>query len=87
MANDAYKGCCGDPKAFKELLEQVEKCLYPGCTKFTKLGFLVKLFNVKGRFRWSDNSFTALLSVLADVLPENNEIQTSIYEAKRQCQL
>lgn len=35
MANDAYKCCCGDLKAFKELIEQVKKPLYPQCTKFT----------------------------------------------------
>ena len=39
MVNDAYKGCCGDPKVFKELLEQAEKPLYLGYTKFTKLSF------------------------------------------------
>ncbi|XP_024043026.1 uncharacterized protein LOC112099786 [Citrus clementina] len=83
MVNDAYKGCCGDPKAFKELLEQAEKPLYLGCTKFTKLSFLVKLFNVKGRFGWSDSSVSALLSVLADAFPKTNEIPTSMYEAKK----
>ncbi|XP_052291944.1 uncharacterized protein LOC127900769 [Citrus sinensis] len=83
MVNDAYKGCCGDPKAFKELLEQAEKPLYLGCTKFAKLSFLVKLFNVKGRFGWSDSSVSALLSVLADAFPKTNEIPTSMYEAKK----
>ena len=83
MVNDAYKGCCRDPKAFKELLEQAEKLLYLGCTKFTKLSFLVKLFNVKGRFGWFNNSFSALLSVLVDAFPENNEIPTSMYETKK----
>ena len=38
MVNDVYRDCTTDPKAFKELLEQVEKPLYPGCTNFTKLG-------------------------------------------------
>lgn len=40
----------------------------------------MKLFNVNGRFGWSGNSFIVLLSVLADGLPENNEISTSIFE-------
>ena len=44
--NDAYKDCAVDPKAFKELLEQDEKPLYPGCTNFTKLGTLGDLTQV-----------------------------------------
>lgn len=36
IVNNAY---IRDPKAFKELLEQVEKPLYPRYTKFTRLGF------------------------------------------------
>ena len=43
----------------------------------------MKLFNVKGRFGWSDSSFYALLSVLTNAFPENNEIPTSMYEAKK----
>ena len=80
MVNYAYKGCYGDLKAFIEILEQAEKPSYSGCTKFNKLGFLMKLFNVNGRFGWSGNSFIVLLSVLADGLPENNEISTSMFE-------
>ena len=48
MVNDAYRDCAADPKLFKELQEQTEKPLYPGCTNFTKLGTLVSLFNRKG---------------------------------------
>ena len=85
MVNDAYKDCAVNPKAFKELLEQAEKPLYPGCINFTKLGTLVSLFNIKGKFGWSNTSFTELLGLLAKLLPESNEIPMSIYEVKRQC--
>ena len=54
IVNDAYKDCVVGPKAFKELLEYVEKSLYQGCTNFTKLGTLVSFFNIKGKFGWSD---------------------------------
>ena len=50
MVNDAYKDYEGDFKTFRKLLAQVEKHVYPRCTKFTKLGTLVKLFNIKGKF-------------------------------------
>lgn len=59
------------------------KPLYPGCTPFTKLGTLVSLFNIKGKFGWSDTSFTELLGLLAKLLPKSNEIPVSMYEAKK----
>ena len=46
-----------DPISFKKLLEDAEKPLYLGCVKFTKLSALVKLYNVKARYGWSDKSF------------------------------
>ncbi|KAH9779331.1 TTF-type domain-containing protein [Citrus sinensis] len=82
MVNDAYRDYVADPKAFKELLEQAEKPLYPGCTNFTKLGTLVSLFNIKGKFGWFDTSFTELLGLLAKMLPESNEILVSIWKKK-----
>ena len=83
MVNDAYRDCGADPKVFKELLKQAEKPLYLGCTNFTKLGTLVSLFNINGKFGWSDISFTELLSLLAKFLPKSNEIPVSMYKAKK----
>ena len=72
-----------DPILFKKLLEDAEKPLYPGCAKFTKLSALVKLYNVKARYGWSDKSFSDLLQILGDMLPVNNEMPLSMYEAKK----
>ena len=43
-------GFMTDPMSFKKLLEDIEKPLYLGYTKFTKLSTLVKLYNVKARY-------------------------------------
>ena len=72
-----------DPKSFKQLLEDAKKPLYPGCVQFTKLSALVKLYNVKARYGWSDKSFSDLLQILGDMLPVNNEMPLSMYEAKK----
>ncbi|TXG73091.1 hypothetical protein EZV62_001670 [Acer yangbiense] len=72
MVHDAYKNCTVDPKAFKVLLEDAEKPLFPGCKKYTKLSALVKLFNIKGKYGLSD-----LLNCLQDMLPVNNGIPTA----------
>ncbi|KAL6320534.1 hypothetical protein AAG906_007613 [Vitis piasezkii] len=72
-----------DPILFKKLLEDAKKPLYPSCIKFTKLSALVKLYNVKARYGWSDKSFSNLLQILGDMLPVNNEMPLSVYEVKK----
>ena len=57
--------------------------LYFGCTNnFTKLSAIVRLYNLKAGNGWSDKSFSELLKLLAEMLPQPNELPTSIYEVK-----
>ena len=42
----------------------------------------VNLFNINGKFGWSDTSFTELLGFLAKLLPSNENLM-SMYEAKK----
>ena len=46
-----------DEEIFNKFLQDAEKPLYPGCRKFTKLSALVKLYNLKARYGWSDKGF------------------------------
>lgn len=85
MIHDAYKHFDDDLKAFKSLLEDAEKPLYPTSQKYTRLGALVKLYNLKEKYGWSDTSFSDLLSLLVDILPENNTLPRSTYETKKSC--
>ncbi|RVW84608.1 hypothetical protein CK203_048116 [Vitis vinifera] len=82
MVQVAYDDCKNDPKLFETLLEDAQKPLHPGCRNFTKLSALVKLYNLKARYGWSDKSFSELLSILGDMLPLNNELPLSINELK-----
>ena len=83
MIQEAYKHCDDDPNTFKILLEDAEKPLYPRSHKYTKLKALVKLYNLKGKYGWSDTSFSDLLSFLVDMLPEYNTLPKCTYEAKK----
>ncbi|RVW75827.1 hypothetical protein CK203_055115 [Vitis vinifera] len=83
MVEAAQDDCKANPKLFERLLEDAEKPLYPNCKNFTKLSALVKLYNLKGRYGWYDKSFSELLSLLGDMLPINNELPLSMYEAKK----
>ncbi|KAL6347804.1 hypothetical protein AAG906_026333 [Vitis piasezkii] len=86
MVNAAQVNCMNDPQVFGRLLEDAEKPLYPGCMKYTKLSALVKLYNLKARYGWFDKGFSELLQLLqllGDMLPLNNEMSLSMYEAKK----
>ena len=50
MVQAAYYDCKNDLKLFETLLEDVQKPLYPGCTNYTKLPALVKLYNLKAQY-------------------------------------
>ncbi|XP_073225534.1 uncharacterized protein [Cicer arietinum] len=71
------------PKMFESLLSDAEKELYNGCTKFTRLSAILKLYNLKASNGWSDKSFTELLTLIKDMLPDDNELPSRTYEAKR----
>ncbi|XP_031742398.1 uncharacterized protein LOC116404339 [Cucumis sativus] len=68
---------------FDTMFDDAKKPLYPGCKKFTKLSALVRLYNLKVRYGWTNTSFSELLSIISDLLPDNNEIPCSLYEAKK----
>jgi len=57
--------------------------LYLGCTSFTQLSAVLGLVILKARFGWSDKSFTDLLVLLKTMLPKDNMLPKSHYEAKK----
>nr|KYP59483.1 hypothetical protein KK1_014919 [Cajanus cajan] len=65
------------------MCNDLEKPLYPNCTKFTRLSAILRLFNLKARNGWSDKSFTELLELLKEMLPEGNTLPNRNYEAKK----
>ncbi|PNX56743.1 hypothetical protein L195_g058357, partial [Trifolium pratense] len=68
---------------FERLISDSEEPLYNGCTKFSRLSAVLKLYNLKVANGWTDKSFTDLLILLKDMLPENNVLPSRTYEAKR----
>ncbi|XP_074276390.1 uncharacterized protein LOC141600103 isoform X1 [Silene latifolia] len=71
-----------DTSVVLEKLKDSEMPLYSSC-KHTKLAAIVKLYNLKATNGWSDKSFTGLLELLKDVLPEDNVLPNRTYEAKK----
>lgn len=71
------------PEMFERLVSDSEKPLYDGCSKFTRMSAVLKLYNIKARNGWSDKSFTDLLTLLIDMLPKDNVLPSRNYEAKK----
>jgi len=57
--------------------------LYPGCSTFSRLSIVLRLFNIKVRNGWTNKSFTELVELFYQILPEGNTLSTNHYEAKK----
>ncbi|KAK4857430.1 hypothetical protein QYF36_000604 [Acer negundo] len=72
-----------DARRFYNLLKDAEQGLYPGCKKFTKLSFIVRLFHIKCLYGLSDKSITVLLELFKEALPEGETLPKSFYQTKK----
>ncbi|XP_062104250.1 uncharacterized protein LOC133815423 [Humulus lupulus] len=82
MVRDADERFVDKPEEFLKFLEDAEKPMFLGAP-LSKLVVLVKLYNLKAGSSWSDTSFTKLLTLLKEILPKDNELPSSLYEAKK----
>ena len=67
----------------KEMIENSEIPLYPGCASHTKLSATILLYKHKARNGVSDTAFTELLKLLKDMLPMENTLPDSTYATKK----
>ena len=80
MIHDVEEYFMNHPHLIKSFKDDAEKPLHVRCSKFTKLSTVLRLHNFKvGR---SDKSFMALLSLLKDMISEDNELSDRTYDAK-----
>ena len=68
---------------YGSMSSDAETPLYPGATNFTRLSAVLRLMNLKAIYGWTDKSFTKLLQLLKDMLPEGNTLPNRNYEAKK----
>ncbi|XP_021716888.1 uncharacterized protein LOC110684761 [Chenopodium quinoa] len=78
---------CNDETPNKEfmttLLKDIEVELYPGCKTFKRLEFLVTLPHIKVSNKWSDKSFSMLLSALHRAFNHDKKFPANSYESKK----
>ncbi|XP_025983906.1 uncharacterized protein [Glycine max] len=68
---------------YEKLDNDLKKPLYIRCTKYTRLSGVLALVNLKARFGWGDKSFNELLLLLKNMLPVDNMLPKTHYEAKK----
>jgi len=68
---------------FKHLIEEAKRELYPGCTNFSRLTFVIKLLHVKSYCRITNSAFSMFLEVLSEAFPQFNTVPKSYDEAKK----
>ncbi|XP_061363881.1 uncharacterized protein LOC133307391 [Gastrolobium bilobum] len=66
----------------KELLRDGNQELYDGCTKYSKLSFIVRLYHIKVLCGATDKTFSLIIELLNDAFP-HAKLPTSFYEAKK----
>ncbi|CAM8999989.1 unnamed protein product [Rhodiola kirilowii] len=77
-----YEDANDEARKFYELLHDAEDELYPGCTTFSKLSFIVTLLHLKVSNHWSNKSFTMLLKIVKRAFPFVSSLPDSYYECR-----
>ena len=68
---------------FNDLLFELQVGLYPRCTKYSSLNFLVKLMHLKVLHKWSNKCMDAMLKLIKDAFLDGNKLPTSHYNVKK----
>nr|XP_043615861.1 uncharacterized protein LOC122587759 [Erigeron canadensis] len=66
-----------------ELFSLADTELYPDCDSMSSLDFVAKISHMKAINHWTDSSFDQLLEFFKFVLPKENKVPKSQYEAKK----
>ncbi|XP_016203600.1 uncharacterized protein LOC107644277 [Arachis ipaensis] len=77
-----YDGPSREAQDFVDLLADGAEELYPGCSKYSKLSFLVKLYHIKCMCGVSDKAMSMILDLLRDAF-EQAKFPSTLYEAKK----
>ena len=83
---DAQRECESEKEKLKfdRMLEDHKKRLYPNCEDGnTKLGTTLELLEWMAENGLSDKGFEKLLKIIKKMLPKDNELPASTYEAKK----
>jgi len=67
---------------FKMAMREAKRQLYPGCAKFSRFSFVVRLLHMKSLYRISNSAFSVVMKLLAEAFSECNTLPKSYNDAK-----
>jgi len=85
VIRDAHRDCETEKEAAKlqRMIDDHQKLLYPGCQQgHKKLGTTLEFVQWKAKNGMSDKAFQGMFNIVKKILPENNELSSTTYEAK-----
>ena len=77
-----HKLLMGKQKNFK-LIDSLQELLYEGCSKFSKLSFIIRLLHLKCIGSLNNKVFDMLLDLLRESFPAMVGLPKSYYEAEK----
>lgn len=86
VLRDAHRDCETEKEAAKlqRMIDGHRKLLYPDCQqRHKKLGTTQEFVQWKAKNGVSDKAFQGMLNIVKKILPENNELPSTTYEAKQ----
>ena len=86
VLRDAQKDCKTkkESKKLQRVIDDNKKLLYLDCKQgHKKLGTTLEFLRWKAKNGVSDKIFQEILKILKNILPENNELSSTTYEAKQ----
>ena len=81
--NEGQIGGNEETANYFKLLEDAQSELYPGCKKFSKLSFIVRLLHMKVLNHWTDKSTDMLLELLSKTFPKSVQLPNNYYKAQK----
>ncbi|XP_044372010.1 uncharacterized protein [Triticum aestivum] len=72
-----------DAEAYYRLVNDGHQELYPGCKRFSKLQFLVRLLHIKNMRGMSNVCFDEVLTLIKEALPEGQALPKNFHGAKK----
>ncbi|CAH9054145.1 unnamed protein product [Cuscuta europaea] len=82
LLKDVHESFEHQPNSYESMVDDARIPLY-STSSFTKLSAVLKLFHLKSKYGWSNVSFTELLTLLQEMLPEGNTLPDTTYKARR----
>ena len=67
---------------FDKMFSDSKHELYPGCTDYTLLKFVIEMLNVKVTTNLSNKGLDMIIDLLSKVLPKGNLVPRSTYETR-----